>query len=222
MKIVSEAIGAALLTLAVVGSGIMAQSLSEDVGIQLLINSLATVAVLFILINLLAPLSGAHFNPAVTLVALFKREISIKEAFVYICAQFIGALTGTWIVHIIFDRTIFEFATKERIGTHLFFSEIIATAGLILIIFAKWSEYSLNVRAAMISLWIGAGYFFTSSTSFANPAVTVARVFTDTFSGIAPGSAGSFIVAQLIGASLAFVFLLRVPRNELQEVSSER
>lgn len=216
MKTASEAIGAALLTLAVVGSGIMAQSLSEDVGIQLLINSLATVAVLFILINLLAPLSGAHFNPAVTLVALFKREISIKNALVYIFAQFIGALTGIWIAHLIFDRTIFEFATKERIGTHLFFSEIIATAGLILIIFAKWSEYSLNVRAAMISLWIGAGYFFTSSTSFANPAVTIARAFTDTFSGIAPGSVGSFIVAQLIGASLAFIFLLRV-----QEMSAK-
>jgi len=216
MKIVGEALGAAFLTLAVVGSGIMAQSMSQDIGIQLLINSLATVAVLFILINLIAPISGAHFNPAVTLVALLKREISLKNSMGYISAQFIGAISGTWIAHLVFDHTIFEVAVRERSGAHLFFSEVIATFGLIIIVFARWSEYSINHRAALISLWIGAGYFFTSSTSFANPAVTLARVFTDTFSGIAPSSAGSFIVAQLVGALLAFVFLLRLQEKSVK------
>ena len=216
MKSVVEFLGTIFLVMAVVGSGIMAQLLTGDVALQLLINAAATVAMLYILINLLAPLSGAHFNPVVTLVASLQKRITPIEAIGYVLAQVLGAITGTLLSHLLFDRAMIEFSNFDRVGTHLFISEVVATFGLIMIVFADWKRYRVRQRASMIALWIGAAYFFTSSTSFANPAVTIGRMFTDSFAGISPSSVAPFIVAQLIGGLLAWS-ILSVARKSLSE-----
>ena len=194
------------LVFAVVGSGMMAESLTDDVALRLLINSAATVAMLYILINLLAPLSGAHFNPAVTLVSSFGRDKDLGEVTLYLVAQVIGAISGSLLAHLAFDIPI-AISTKDRTGAHLLLAEVIATFGLVVIVFADWKRYRIRHRASLIALWIGGAYFFTSSTSFANPAVTIGRIFTDSFAGIAPVSVAPFIVAQLVGAVLAWLAL---------------
>ena len=194
------------LVFAVVGSGMMAESLTNDVALRLLINSAATVAMLYILINLLAPLSGAHFNPVVTLVNSFRREKNLREVTLYLVAQLIGAISGSLLAHLTFDIP-FAISAKDRVGLHLLLAEVIATFGLVVIVFADWKRYRIRHRASLIALWIGGAYFFTSSTSFANPAVTIGRIFTDSFAGIAPVSVAPFIVAQLVGAVLAWLAL---------------
>ena len=204
-RVGSEVLGTAVLVMTVIGSGKMATNLSDDTGVQLLINSISTAAILYALITLLADIRGAHFNPLVTLVLAFKREMKIAETVQFIVAQFIGALIGAGIANLIFDLPVFTASTKVRSGSHLFLSEIIATAGLIFILFAALDQKRDKNIPTLVACWIGAAYFFTSSTSFANPAVTFARGWSDTFAGIAPESIAAFIAAQLIGAVLGLL-----------------
>ena len=178
----------------------MATNLSKDVGVQLAINSAATGLILYILITLLGPISGAHFNPVVTTVAVFKKTITAPLAAAYLAAQLIGAVTGVALANFIFNLPIIEISQKDRTGSNLFVSEILATAGLVFIIFTAIAQKSEAKIPVLVGAYISAAYFFTSSTSFANPAVTVARTLSDSFAGIAPASVLPFIAAQIIGA----------------------
>lgn len=204
-KSLTEAVGAATLLLVVIGSGVMATNISEDVGVQLAINSAATGLILYILITLLGPISGAHFNPVVTVIELFKKNISATLAAAYLLAQIVGAVIGVALANFIFKLPIIEISQKDRTGAELFVSEILATAGLVFIIFTAIAQKSEAKIPVLVGAYISAAYFFTSSTSFANPAVTVARTLSDTFAGIAPSSVLPFIAAQIIGAALGLV-----------------
>ena len=166
----------------------MATNLTDDVGVQLLMNMLATVMVLGLLIWTLGPISGAHFNPAVTGVALVRREIAGREGAAYIPAQVAGAITGAMLANLMFDLPALEISTHERSGANLLLGEVVATAGLLWIIGALTRTGNGRLGPVLVPAWIGSAYFFTSSTSFANPAVTIGRMFTDTFAGIAPAS----------------------------------
>ena len=201
-RVAAEFLGTMVLVAAVVGSGIMATTLTEDVGVQLLMNMLATVLVLGLLIWTLGPISGAHFNPAVTGVALVRHEIPAREGAAYIPAQVGGAITGAILANLMFDLPAAELSTTVRSGWNLLLGEVVATAGLLWIIGALTRTGNGRLGPLLVPAWIGAAYFFTSSTSFANPAVTVGRAFTDTFAGIAPSSVLPFIVAQLVGAAI--------------------
>lgn len=204
-KSLTEAVGAATLLLVVIGSGVMATNISEDVGVQLAINSAATGLILYILITLLGPISGAHFNPVVTVIELFKKNISATLAAAYLLAQIVGAVIGVALANFIFKLPIIEISQKDRTGAELFVSEILATAGLVFIIFTAIAQKSEAKIPVLVGAYISAAYFFTSSTSFANPAVTVARTLSDSFAGIAPSSVLPFIAAQIIGAALGLV-----------------
>ena len=204
-RTIAEIFGTATLLLVVIGSGVMATNLSKDVGVQLTINSAATGLILYILITLLGPISGAHFNPVVTAIQLFKKNITASLAAAYLAAQLVGAVIGVAIANFIFNLPIIEISQKDRTGTELFVSEILATAGLVFIIFTAIAQKSEAKIPALVGAYISAAYFFTSSTSFANPAVTVARTLSDSFAGIAPGSVLPFIAAQIIGATLGLV-----------------
>ena len=204
-KTIAEAVGTATLLLVVIGSGVMATNLSKDIGVQLTINSAATGLILYILITLLGPISGAHFNPVVTTIQLFKKNMTASLAAAYLVAQLVGAVIGVALANFIFNLPIIEISQKDRTGTELFVSEILATAGLVFIIFTAIAQKSEAKIPVLVGAYISAAYFFTSSTSFANPAVTVARTLSDTFAGIAPGSVLPFIAAQIIGAALGLV-----------------
>lgn len=204
-KTIAEAVGTATLLLVVIGSGVMATNLSKDIGVQLTINSAATGLILYILITLLGPISGAHFNPVVTTIQLFKKNMTASLAAAYLVAQLVGAVIGVAIANFIFNLPIIEISQKDRTGTELFVSEILATAGLVFIIFTAIAQKSEAKIPVLVGAYISAAYFFTSSTSFANPAVTVARTLSDSFAGIAPGSVLPFIAAQIIGAALGLV-----------------
>lgn len=204
-RLLAEFTGTALLVTVVVGSGIAAQQLSsDDVGLQLLQNSTATVFGLAVLILLFGPVSGAHFNPVVSAAdwLLGRRAgtgISGCHVASYALAQVTGGVTGALLANIMFDRQVIEISTKDRVTTGHLVGEIVATAGLIAVIFALARTGRAALSAAAVGAYIGAAYWFTSSTSFANPAVTVGRIFSDTFAGIAPGSAPGFIAAQIVG-----------------------
>ena len=200
----AEFLGSAVLVMTVIGSGEMAQSLTSDVALQLLINSIATAAILYLLITLIADISGAHFNPLVTLIIAYKRELSLGQMVQFIVAQFLGALTGAGLANLLFNLPLFTASSHVRSGSHLFLSEIIATAGLVVTIFIAIDQKREKKIPVLVACWIGAAYFFTSSTSFANPAVTFARGWSNTFAGIAPESIAPFIAAQLIGTVLGF------------------
>jgi glycerol uptake facilitator-like aquaporin len=189
-----------MLVAIVVGSGIMATDLTQDVGLQLLINTIATVFGLAVLILILAPISGAHFNPVVTLVDLIQGRSSVIQFLQYAVVQTAGAITGAFLANAMFGNAIIQTATKIRSGNNLYLAEIVATAGLILVINLLVSQKNLTVIPAAVAAWIGSAYFFTSSTSFANPAVTVGRIFSDSFAGIAPECVLKFIAAQILGA----------------------
>jgi glycerol uptake facilitator-like aquaporin len=204
-KVGAEFLGSAVLVMTVIGSGEMAQSLSTDVAVQLLANSLCTAAILYLLITLLGDVSGAHFNPLVTLITLYKRQISVSQTMQFLFAQFLGALTGAGLANLLFDLPLFTASTKIRSGDNLLLSEIIATAGLIFTIFIAIDQSKEKKIPVLVACWIGAAYFFTSSTSFANPAVTFARGWSNTFAGIAPESIAPFIGAQLAGAVIGLV-----------------
>ncbi|NCV08179.1 MAG: aquaporin family protein [Actinobacteria bacterium] len=199
-KVFAEFLGTAFLVAIVVGSGIMATNLSQDVGVQLLINTISTVFGLYVLITILAPISGAHFNPVVTMVDLIEGKSATVQFIQYIFAQALGAITGAMLANAMFSYPLLEASTKIRSGGNLYIGEIVATAGLILLINLLVNQKNLVVIPAAVAAWIGSAYFFTSSTSFANPAVTIGRTFSDSFAGIAPECAPKFIAAQVLGA----------------------
>lgn len=214
-KLVAECVGTALLLIGVVGSGIMAERLSpDDVGLQLFQNAVATAAVLFAIILMFGPASGAHFNPAVTLADWLLGDSPRRQIAPYIAAQLAGAVAGSILANLMFDLDAVNWSTKDRSAGHLWLGEVIATAGLVALIFALVRTGRLRYVAGGVAAYIGGAYYFTSSTSFANPAVTVGRMFSDTFAGIEPSSAPMFIVMQVIGL-LAAVLLIRFvyPQN---------
>jgi glycerol uptake facilitator-like aquaporin len=208
----AELVGTAALVAIVVGSGIQAAELSQDVGVQLLANSLATVFGLGVLIALLGPISGAHFNPAVTLAAWWTGRGSddgpaLRDVAAYLPAQVAGAIGGSVLANAMFAQPLVRFSTHDRAATHLLLGESVATAGLILLIFGLARAGRAHLSAVAVASYIGAAYWFTSSTSFANPAVTVGRAFTDTFAGIAPGSVLPFVGAQLVGLAAGLLLV---------------
>lgn len=203
-KLCAEALGTALLLAAVVGSGIMGERLAGgNVAIALLANTLATGAALVVLISIFGPVSGAHFNPAVSLVFALRRELPGREALGYVAAQFAGAILGVFAAHAMFAAPILEVSHKLRDGPAQWFSEGVATFGLVLTILGA-VRFTPRAVAALVGLYIASAYWFTASTSFANPAVTVARALTDSFAGIAPASVAGFIAAQILGALLGW------------------
>ena len=202
-RVVAEFIGTAAITLAVIGSAIMATIWTKDGAIWLLVNAISTVSVLFISIVLFAKMSGAHFNPVVSLVEFLAKRLGIKELLSYMAAQFLGAMLGAILAHVLFDRQILTVSEIERTGMNIFASEIVASFGLVLIAIASWRKFKVTLRASLISLWIVGAYFFTASTSFANPAVSFGRMFTDSLAGISPTSLALFVPAQVIGGLLA-------------------
>ncbi|MEI6441157.1 MAG: MIP/aquaporin family protein [Alphaproteobacteria bacterium] len=201
-RLAAEGMGTALLLAIVVGSGIMGETLAGgNVALALLGNTLATGAGLVVLITIFGPISGAHFNPAVSLVFAAKGELAWGEAGVFIAAQILGAVLGVWASHAMFAEPILQVSTKLRDGPSQLFSEGLATFGLVAVILGS-VRFKPEATALMVGLYITSAYWFTASTSFANPAVTIARSLSDTFAGIAPSSAPGFIVAQLIGAGI--------------------
>lgn len=212
-RLAAEALGTALLLAIVIGSGIMGDRLAGgNVAIALLGNTLATGGGLVVLITIFGPLSGAHFNPAVTLVFAMRREIGWPLAAGYLAAQLAGAVLGVWSAHLMFAEPVLQISHKLRDGPAQMFSEFVATFGLIATILGS-VRFRPEATAYMVGLYITAAYWFTASTSFANPAVTLARALSDTFAGIAPISTPAFILAQLVGAIVAaasFGWLLKV------------
>ncbi|MFE4575139.1 aquaporin [Streptomyces chartreusis] len=205
-RALAEGVGSAALVAVVVGSGIQATELSRDVGVQLLANSLATVFGLGVLILLLGPISGAHFNPVVTLAAWFTDRrvgngVTARDAAAYVPAQIAGAVAGAVLADAMFGKPLLHWSTHDRSANHLLLGEIVATAGLVLLIFGLPRVGRAHFTPIAVASYIGAAYWFTSSTSFANPAVTIARTVTNTFAGIAPSSAAPFIAAQMVGAA---------------------
>ena len=199
-KICAEALGTALLLAIVIGSGIMGERLAGgNVAIALIVNTLSTVGGLYILIEVFGPISGAHFNPAVSLVMAWRQQLSRPLLAPYVLAQLGGAVLGAWLAHAMFDLSILQFSSKVRSGTGQWIAEVVATAGLLLVILRA----PATRVAAMVSAYVGSAYFFTASTSFANPAAAFGRMFSESFAGIAPISVPAFMAAQLAGAALA-------------------
>lgn len=203
-RLAAEALGTALLLAVVVGSGIMAGRLTSDTAIALLANTAATGAGLAVLIATLGPVSGAHFNPAVTLVLALKRALPARLAAAYVAAQIAGGVAGVWLAHLMFAEPMVQVSTRLRDGPAMALSEGVAAFGLIGVILAA-ARFQPRSTPALVGLYVSAAYWFTASTAFANPAVTVARALSDTFAGIAPSSAPAFIAAQIAGALLALV-----------------
>ena len=210
--------GTALLVATVVGSGIMAQRLSpDDVGLQLLENAAATVGALIALILALGPVSGAHFNPVVSMVTRLFGGLSTRDTILYSLVQIAGGCIGAMIANVMFELDVVNLSTKDRSSGALWFSEVIATIGLVLIIFCIVRSGRASAVPYAVGVWIGGAYWFTSSTSFANPAVDFARSLSDSFAGIKPSSIPGFLIAQIIGGLLAFVLvkiLYPVARDE--------
>jgi len=206
-RLVAEGVGTAFLIIAVVGSGIMASNLSTDVGLQLLENAAATAGALIGLILTFGAVSGAHFNPIVTLVDRLFGTLTTREAVLYAVAQTVGGCAGTIIANLMFELEAINISTKSRSGGHLWLSEVIATIGLLLVIHGCVRSGRGSAVPFAVGVWIGGAYWFTSSTSFANPAVTVARTLSNSFAGIKPSSAPMFVLMQLIGALLAYALI---------------
>ncbi|MCS3931713.1 glycerol uptake facilitator-like aquaporin [Bradyrhizobium elkanii] len=198
-RLAAEALGTGILVATVVGSGIMAETLTKDVALALLCNTLPTGAILVVLITVLGPISGAHFNPAVTLVFAGKRELPVNEAVLYVVAQIAGGIAGTMAAHLMFGLPLLDFSTKVRTGGPQWFAEAVAAFGLVATILAG-IRFQRTAVPWLVGLYITAAYWFTASTSFANPAVAIARSLTNTFSGIRPTDLPGFILAELCGA----------------------
>lgn len=214
-RLLAEAVGTAFLLMAVIGSGIAAQRLSPgDVGLQLLENAVATAFALMALIWAFGPVSGAHFNPAVTWAEVSQKSRPVREGLAYAGAQVAGGIAGAVLANLMFGLPPAQWSQKARAAPELWLAEIIATTGLLLVIFLIARTRGAMVAPA-VGAYIGAAYFFTASTSFANPAVTIARMFSDTFAGIHPGSAPMFILMQLIGAAVAGAIVLLLRRRPL-------
>ena len=202
-KLLAEGLGTAFLLISVVGSGIMGESLSGgNVAVALLANAIATGCMLFVLITILGPISGAHFNPAVTFAFLLRGEIQRREAALYILVQVAGGVLGVWATHVMFELPVIQTSTTARTGLSQWWSEIVATLGLLFAIFGGLRSRPEAVPT-LVALYITGAYWFTSSTSFANPAVTIARGLSDTFAGIYPLDIAPFILAQIVGVLLA-------------------
>ena len=214
-KLLAEFVGTCFLVMIVIGSGIMAQNLSSDQLSVLLANTIATGAGLTALIWIFISISGAHFNPAVSLIMLLKKELTFKEFSYFSCFQFAGGFFGAILVNIMFGLDPVQISENERSGLNIYFSELIATFGLIITILGVRKLSTLAVAPA-VGLYISAGYWFTSSTSFANPAVTFARGFSDTFTGIHPDFILPFIIFQIIGACLAMLFMSLIQDDKVQ------
>jgi glycerol uptake facilitator-like aquaporin len=207
-RLVAELLGSAFLAAIVVGSGIAAQELSPgNVGLQLLENAAATAAGLYAIILMFGPVSGAHFNPIVSFVDAAFGGVTWRTASAYLPVQVIGCITGAIVANLMFSKAAVSFSTHHRATPAHFLSEVVATLGLILVIFALARSGRSQSAPSAVAAFIGAAYFFTSSTSFANPAITVGRMFSDTFAGIAPSSAPSFIGAQIVGGIAAIVVI---------------
>ncbi|MEP2945998.1 MAG: MIP/aquaporin family protein [Lentilitoribacter sp.] len=205
-KLAAELVGTAFLLATVVGSGIMAEQLAGgNVAIALLGNTIPTGAILFVLITMFGPISGAHFNPAVTLVFFLRGEIAAKASVLFVLVQIIGGILGVWAAHLMFELDVMQFSQKVRSGGAQWFAEGVATFGLVTTILLTIKARETAVAMA-VGLYITAAYWFTASTSFANPAVTIARSFSDTFAGIRPADAPGFIISQLTFAVLAWLF----------------
>lgn len=198
--VLAEALGTLLLLAAVIGSGVMAERLAGgNVALALLANTVATVFALVVLIEVFGPVSGAHFNPVVTASMWWKRRLSVGLALAYVAAQLAGAALGAWLVHAMFEMPLLQWSTKVRAGGGQWLAEAVATFGLLLVVLRAAPS-----RASwLVASWIGAAYWFTASTSFANPAAAFGRMFSDSFAGIAPGSVPGFVIAQAAGAVLA-------------------
>jgi glycerol uptake facilitator-like aquaporin len=204
-RLLAELVGSAFLAAAVVGSGIAAQRLSPgNVGLELFENAAATAAALFAIISAVGPVSGAHLNPVVSFVDAAFGGISWRSALAYLPAQVIGCSAGAAVANLMFSRAAVSLSTRHRASGAHFLSEVVATIGLLLVIFALTRSGRSRSAPAVVGAYIGAAYFFTSSTSFANPAITVARMLSNTFAGIAPESVPIFVLAQVVGAALAF------------------
>lgn len=201
-RLAAEALGTAILVATVVGSGIMADRLSDDVAVSLLGNTIPTGAILVVLISILGPISGAHFNPAVTMVFATRREIEASDAALYVLAQVVGGIAGTLIAHAMFDLHLFQVSETVRTGPGQWIAEAVATFGLVLTILAGL-RFRGDAIPWLVGLYITAAYWFTASTSFANPAVAVARALSNTFSGIRPADVPGFVVAEVFGALVA-------------------
>jgi glycerol uptake facilitator-like aquaporin len=207
-RAVAEVIGTAFLLAAIVGSGIMAERLSGgNIALALLCNAIATGAALTVLIFVFEPLSGAHFNPAVSIAFVVRGEMDTRSMATYVVAQFVGAILGVWLAHLMFELPVFQISTTVRSGPGQWVAEIVATLGLLLTILGCMAKNPSAIPVA-VGLYIASAYWFTASTSFANPAVTVARSLSDTFAGIAPAGVPFFVVAQLLG-TIAAVALAR-------------
>ena len=199
-RLLGETLGTMLLLAVVISSGIMAERLSGgNVAVALLANTLATVGGLYILIEVFGPVSGAHFNPAVSAVMAYRGELPARLLLAYVGAQLLGAMLGAWLSHLMFDMTVLQWSTKVRAGTGQWVAEAVATFGLLLVVLRA----PASRVAAMVAAYIGAAYWFTASTSFANPAAAFGRMFSDSFAGISPASLPGFVLSQSIGAALA-------------------
>ncbi|MFB9953027.1 aquaporin [Rhizobium puerariae] len=222
-RLAAEALGTAILVATVVGSGIMADRLTDDVALSLLGNTIPTGAILVVLISILGPISGAHFNPVVTMVFAARRGLIGSAAGLYILAQIAGGIVGTWTAHLMFDLPIFQVSETVRTGSAQWTAEAVATFGLLLTILGGL-RFRVEAIPMLVGLYITAAYWFTASTSFANPAVAIARSLTNTFSGIRPVDLPGFIVAQMLGALIAVAlasWLFADRRNEIPPISSK-
>jgi len=213
-KLLGELIGTCLLLAVVIGSGIMAERLAGgNVAIALLANTLATVGGLYVLIEVFGPVSGAHFNPAVSAVMALRGELPRAALLPYIAAQLVGAMLGAWLAHAMFDATVLQWSSKVRSGPGQWIAEAVATAGLLLVILRA----PAGRTAAMVASYIGAAYWFTASTSFANPAAVFGRMFSDSFAGIAPSSAAGFVIAEAVGAAIGLTLHLALEPRVARE-----
>jgi len=206
-KLLAEAVGTGLLIVAVIGSGIMAERLTDIVALQLLCNAIATGGALVALILIFAPVSGASFNPVVGIVGIFTGEATIRDTALYALAQTVGGCIGAVIANLMFDLDAINISQKERSGPGILFSEVVATIGLLVVIYGTIRAQRANLVPFTVAAWITGAYFFTSSTSLANPAVTIARSLSNTFAGIAPESVPMFVLMQLIGAMMAVAII---------------
>ena len=211
----AEFFGTLVLVCVVVGSGIMGTNLSADAGIALLINTISTIFALALLILILGPLSGAQFNPVVSLALLLQKKITAAKFLAYVPAQILGAIAGAILANLMFNLEAVQISEKYRISSGTLIGEVVATAGLLIVILVLIKRNQENIIAISVAAWIGSAYFFTSSTSFANPAVTIGRVFSDTFAGISPESVLPFVAAQAAGMALGLLGAKAITKSNL-------